>query len=1304
MFDAGAIQAHLDIDTSLFDRKLTTAEERVKAFERGRHEIRISAVFDNASLGRARQIFTQLDQQLSREAMQRLRSSPQGSVLGALNALFSPHPVSGGPSPQQSASQGLLGRIISAPGGGGPAGTSASRIILGQAAGTTATNTPVRVKIDNVSDIANAVGDSGDDNSQPTLDPGAVSRATQAALKAAEASRQSSQAADDATQVARDAAGRFTSSSSQSSGFLTRLIGQLRPGGGGSGAGAALGGILGGESGGAKGAARGLAGGLGPGILGLSTRVAGIVGLGGSALGALPALLGVAGAAGITGAGAGLIGLGAKTLIGTANQKGKPATEGPLYQQAQSIASTGKSVLADAAGGMLAPLKQAFSAIPGLLKGLEPELKGLFGGAGALINPLLHGLVDLAHDVLPGLSAALKAVAPLVRPLVDGLGGLLKGILPGLTTLLRAAGPAVAAFGAGLGSIGKDLGSLFADAAPVIKQSSVIFKAILDVIGSLLPAVGSLAAIFARTLAPIFVQFAGVVKSLIPFITIIAKVMAQLADAVLGDLVSAFGALAQLLKDISPALTVFAGAFSKIFTVLENSGVFAIIGDALEGLVKPLATLINALLRGLAPILPVVIKFLADLSAILVAQLVRAVSAILPPLTKLATVALAAIAQLLPIILPLITSFVSVFTGAVADTIVAIADGLNMLLGAIPPNVLKYITEGILAIVAGLKLWAAIQAVLDIELSANPLGILIIAIAALTVGIVELVKHWNTVWHAITSAFDSSVHFISDRMDAMRKVLVGDAQSMWQHLTGWGDDVKGLFTRTIPGWWDDFIGFTSRRLVRPLQSDADDMWHHFQAFGGWISGLFTRTIPGFWSDFISLTTRYLVRPAEGQFDIIWTHLKSWGSNLYNFLTRTVPGYFSTAVSSIGRIWSRVEGVIKAPVKFVVDDVLNGLITVFDTITSAIGLGKPIKAVHPFGLAEGGRLPGFGGGDQIPALLEPGETVIDKHRTQAFGWLFKMLGVKGFAEGGIPGGTNAIHLGTTATPTGGNSVTHFISSAAGKLGDTAKIIAALASGNSAALTNAFSALLGKKSGAAGELGTMLAKIPHVLVSDIVKHVMNAFTSSMPGSTGGSSGSVKSYASIILRALSMLGLPAGDLGLVERQMQSESGGNPTIVNRWDSNWLAGHPSVGLMQVIAGTFARWAGPFRNTGPFSYGVSTNPLANIYAALNYAIHGAGIGTGPGQLGSGHGYSGGGMIREPIIGFGRSGQRYTFGENGAQEWVTPVGKGGGDGASQLMGDVYLQMPEGTTVAQALAELYLRLRVAQQQGYLGVGPA
>jgi SLT domain-containing protein len=114
-----------------------------------------------------------------------------------------------------------------------------------------------------------------------------------------------------------------------------------------------------------------------------------------------------------------------------------------------------------------------------------------------------------------------------------------------------------------------------------------------------------------------------------------------------------------------------------------------------------------------------------------------------------------------------------------------------------------------------------------------------------------------------------------------------------------------------------------------------------------------------------------------------------------------------------------------------------------------------------------------------------------------------------------------------------------------------------------------------------------------------------------------------------------------------MTTESGGNPTIVNRWDSNWLAGTPSVGLMQVIGPTFRTWAGPFRNTGPFEYGVSVNGLANIFAGLNYAIHRYGAGW-TSVLGHGHGYdSGGWLMPGPVNGTGQPEAVLTPGQSDA---------------------------------------------------------
>jgi hypothetical protein len=148
-------------------------------------------------------------------------------------------------------------------------------------------------------------------------------------------------------------------------------------------------------------------------------------------------------------------------------------------------------------------------------------------------------------------------------------------------------------------------------------------------------------------------------------------------------------------------------------------------------------------------------------------------------------------------------------------------------------------------------------------------------------------------------------------------------------------------------------------------------------------------------------------------------------------------------------------------------------------------------------------------------------------------------------------------------------------------------------------------------------------------------------------GGGAGAAR-WGQMILAVLAMLGQSPSWLGTVERRMNQESGGNASIVNRWDSNWLAGHPSVGLMQVIAGTFAAYAGRYRNTGPFEYGVSVDPTANTYAGLNYALHRYGSLAALNRPG---GYGNGGTTTEDILGMGASGRAYKF---HAGEEVTPT--------------------------------------------------
>lgn len=101
----------------------------------------------------------------------------------------------------------------------------------------------------------------------------------------------------------------------------------------------------------------------------------------------------------------------------------------------------------------------------------------------------------------------------------------------------------------------------------------------------------------------------------------------------------------------------------------------------------------------------------------------------------------------------------------------------------------------------------------------------------------------------------------------------------------------------------------------------------------------------------------------------------------------------------------------------------------------------------------------------------------------------------------------------------------------------------------------------------------------------------------GHASAAKGNARRWTGQILHALRLLGQPSSLLPKVIRRMNQESGGNHRALNSWDSNAKKGTPSKGLMQVIDPTFRAYRHP--NLSGNIY----DPLANIYAGLNYALN-----------------------------------------------------------------------------------------------------
>jgi SLT domain-containing protein len=165
------------------------------------------------------------------------------------------------------------------------------------------------------------------------------------------------------------------------------------------------------------------------------------------------------------------------------------------------------------------------------------------------------------------------------------------------------------------------------------------------------------------------------------------------------------------------------------------------------------------------------------------------------------------------------------------------------------------------------------------------------------------------------------------------------------------------------------------------------------------------------------------------------------------------------------------------------------------------------------------------------------------------------------------------------------------------------------------------VVGKVSGAESGIASADATWAALAATAFAQAAIKAQQAALPGFLGPGSGN---YAADIATVLSAMGLPLSLVPNWERQIQTESGGNLRAVNLTDSNAAAGHPSVGLLQLIPGTFAAYAGPYLRTPPLvNYGggfVSLDPMAQIYAGIHYA-DARYDGSMASVIGHGHGYA-----------------------------------------------------------------------------------
>lgn len=357
------------------------------------------------------------------------------------------------------------------------------------------------------------------------------------------------------------------------------------------------------------------------------------------------------------------------------------------------------------------------------------------------------------------------------------------------------------------------------------------------------------------------------------------------------------------------------------------------------------------------------------------------------------------------------TVWAAIQAAAIALHIVDIAKWVARTAVLVAYNVAAY------AIIAATGVWMAIQWLLNAAMTANPIGLVVLAIIAL-IAIVVLIATkttwfqtiWKYVWGFIKDAAKAVADwFMNTIVPSFKKALddiVGFFQFMWGIVKGvwtaymdyiqfvWGivkavfEAIKTFITETLPNAFVAGVDF-----IRGI-------WEGWQALlqAGWvfvrdrvllpIKTFITETIPAAFQAGVDFV-RGIWEGWRALVQAGWAFVRD---NVFNplkaFITETIPNAFQSGIDLIGRIWDKLKDLAKLPVKFVIETIINkGIIGAFNWVSDHIpGLPHVNEMNLPQGFAAGGHVSGPGGprDDLVPAWLSNGEYIIPANIVSAYG--------------------------------------------------------------------------------------------------------------------------------------------------------------------------------------------------------------------------------------------------------------------------------------------------------------------------------
>lgn len=236
------------------------------------------------------------------------------------------------------------------------------------------------------------------------------------------------------------------------------------------------------------------------------------------------------------------------------------------------------------------------------------------------------------------------------------------------------------------------------------------------------------------------------------------------------------------------------------------------------------------------------------------------------------------------------------------------------------PELADYVTKIAIAIgviTAAIVAFNVVTAAMNALLAMNPLGLIVLAIAAVIAAIWWMIENWDQVMVVV----DNVVAWITDAWnnfmvwldEAVIKPLVAWFTQAWKDISDWATNAWATIVRV----WNVVAGWFNTNIIQPLSTFFSNLWSKIPE---WASAAWT-FIKGIWAVAFGWFRDNVLEPILNIFGLSWSDIENFASGAWTKIKGvwdTVYSWFSKNVITplrnfFSSAWTAIQGFFNDPI-------------------------------------------------------------------------------------------------------------------------------------------------------------------------------------------------------------------------------------------------------------------------------------------------------------------------------------------------------------------------------------------------------